>query len=949
MKRLGLALVIAVVAAGVVAAILLTRSPAELAVEGVVLADGIDIPTTASSSQQRVMVSLASADRPDHAVETITVDYPAEGSIFPPEIVAPMFLWHDPADEADRWLIEVSFADTPGRIHVLAPGGPRPPDTIDERCIASTNEVYRLTPYQASAKNWTPAVNVWDTIKALSSNRAATVTIRGFRSDDPDRILSRGHMTLTTSTDPVGAPIFYRDVPLMPDEGERGVIKPLSDDALVLVSWRLKDISQPDSRAILTDMPTCANCHSFSRDGRTGAMDIDGPFGDKGAYGIFDIAQRTVITTDDVVTWNSFKDKPEGHRTIGFLSRISPDGQVAVSTVNEAVYSETFVDHQFLQVFFPTRGILAAYSRATGDIQAIPGADDPEFVHCDPVWHPEGEWIVFARATARDPYPPDFREPTRANDPAETRIQYDLYRIPFNGGEGGAPEPIQGASDNGMSNTFPKVSPDGKWVVWVKCRNGQLMRPDSRLWIAPFEGGEAREMNCNTDRMNSWHSFSPNGRWLVFSSKTNRPYTQMFLTHIDEDGNDSPPILIANATADNRAVNLPEFVNIGYDDLLAIDTPAVDHYRHFTRGNELLQAERLEEAVAEYRKGLAIDPDASRLNINLADTLMTLGRYDEAVGCYEKLLDVPPPSPIIRANLGWALQQLGRTDEAIQRYRESIAIEPYYPNGHYLLAQALVSQSRTDEAAEHYQTVLRLDPNHAPSHNNLGFILSQRGQPAQAIQHFQAAIQIEPDYTMAYYNLAMVLTKQGRLDESIPYYRRVLQDAPDRWDVNTQLGVVLQRLGENEQAGQQFQRALEINPRAPLARVHLAISLTALGRPDQAADQYRLVLDRDPTHALACNSLAWIMATSPDPQLRNGAEAVRLATIASAQFDHASPGHLDTLAAAYAEAGRFEDAVRAAKEAVRLAREGERVFKAEHYAARLALYEQGRPYRAPGR
>ena len=81
------------------------------------------------------------------------------------------------------------------------------------------------------------------------------------------------------------------------------------------------------------------------------------------------------------------------------------------------------------------------------------------------------------------------------------------------------------------------ISPDGKWVVFVRCKNGQLMRPDSELWIVPLEGGTARPLRSNRSPMNSWHSFSPNGRWLVFSSKANTPYTQMFLTHLDENGN----------------------------------------------------------------------------------------------------------------------------------------------------------------------------------------------------------------------------------------------------------------------------------------------------------------------------------------------------------------------------------------------------------------------------
>jgi Tol biopolymer transport system component len=164
----------------------------------------------------------------------------------------------------------------------------------------------------------------------------------------------------------------------------------------------------------------------------------------------------------------------------------------------------------------------------------------------------------------------------RANDANETQIQYDLYRIPFNEGKGGRAERIEGASGNGMSNTFPRISPDGKWVVFVECGNGQLMRPDSQLYIVPFAGGEARRMRANTSRMNSWHSFSPNGRWMVFASKARSAYTQMYLTHIDAEGNDSPAIIIDNATAANRAVNLPEFVNIGVDGIEYIEVHVAD-------------------------------------------------------------------------------------------------------------------------------------------------------------------------------------------------------------------------------------------------------------------------------------------------------------------------------------------------------------------------------------
>jgi Tol biopolymer transport system component len=165
-------------------------------------------------------------------------------------------------------------------------------------------------------------------------------------------------------------------------------------------------------------------------------------------------------------------------------------------------------------VFYPTRGILASYDRATGQLQPLPGANDPRFAQTGVVWSPDGKYLVFARAPAKDPYPEGAKLAAFANDPNETQIQFDLYRIPFNEGPGGKPEPVAGASHNGMSNTFPKVSPDGRWIVFTQCRNGLLMRPDSQLYIVPFSGGKARRMRANTSLMNSWHSFSPNGRWL---------------------------------------------------------------------------------------------------------------------------------------------------------------------------------------------------------------------------------------------------------------------------------------------------------------------------------------------------------------------------------------------------------------------------------------------------
>src|SRR5271157_157307 len=613
---------------------------------------GTRAPGQAKSGQDPVAAHVAS----------VTVDYPQDGSIFPPEITPPTFIWRDPADSAVRWETEVVFADGAPALHVQSAGERLAIGEIDQRCVSSTNELPMLTPEQAAAHTWIPEVGVWKAIKKHSVAGAAIVTIRGFSREDAQHAVSIGRVTLRTSVDPVGAPIFYRDVPLMPSETEKGVIKPLAPSAVHLIQWRLRDIGKSESRVVLKDMVTCANCHSFSRDGKTMGMDMDGPANDKGLYAVVPVQPQMVINTSDMVTWNPSHTRQVGLNRVGFMSQVSPNGKYVVTTVNTSerptqsnYYVVNFKNYKFLQVFYPTRGMLAWYRRDTGEREPLPGADDPRYVQTDGVWSPDGSYLVFARAEAKDPYPPDGKLAAYANDPAEVQIQYDLYRVPFNEGHGGQPEAIAGASGYGMSNTFPKVSPDGRWIVFVQCHNGQLMRPDSQLYIVPAQGGQARRMRCNTPLMNSWHSFSPNGRWLVFSSKARSPYTQMYLTHIDEEGNDSPAILIDNSTAANRAVNLPEFVNIPQDGIVAISTPAVDMYKKFEHAAELGNKGQYDEAIAEWKELLLTNPDDARIHNNLCSALGMKGRYAEAIPEFERSLELNPQYPTHQDNLGRAL------------------------------------------------------------------------------------------------------------------------------------------------------------------------------------------------------------------------------------------------------------------------------------------------------
>jgi len=786
-------------------------------------------------------------------LQAITIDYPLDESIFPPEITPPTFMWRDAAENATHWQIDIAFADGTVGVDVQSGGERLAIGEIDQRCVSSTNELPKLTPDQAAAHTWIPTPEVWEAIKKHSMTSAAFVTISGFSRQDAEHAVSSGRVTITTSKDPVGAPIFYRDVPLMPSETKKGVIKPLDPAAIPLIQWRLRNINELASRIVLKDMPTCANCHSFSRDGKTMGMDMDGPENDKGLYAIVPVKPQMTINVSDMVTWNPSHDRQISLNRVGFMSQVSPDGKYVVTTVNTAerntksnYYVVNFKDYHFLQVFYPTRGILAWYSRDTGRREPLPGADDPRYVQTDGVWSPDGSYLVFARAEARDPYPADGKMAAYANDPIEVQVKYDLYRVPFKGGQGGEAQAIAGASGNGVSNTFPKVSPDGRWIVFVQCHNGQLMRPDSQLYIVPAQGGQARRLRCNTPLMNSWHSFSPNGRWLVFSSKARSPYTQMYLTHIDEQGNDSPAILVDHSTAANRAVNIPEFVNIPPDGLMAINTPAVDMYKKFDHAAELVDEGKSDQAIAEWRDLLTTNPDDARIHGNLGAALAQAGRYDEAIPEFERALELDPQYLEIYHNLARTLLAARQPDEAIAILQKGLQYYPESADLHNHLGLALTSKGRRDEAQAEFRKSLASNPDDFMAHFLLGMSLAAKGDWDAAIPEYREALRLGPPSKLTRFKLATALREKGDLDGAIAEFREALRLGPNDDDVHATLGVALGEKGDWDGEIAEEREALRLNPKNGQAHYSLGAGLERKENLPEAFQEYRTAYEINP-------------------------------------------------------------------------------------------------------
>ena len=301
-------------------------------------------------------------------------------------------------------------------------------------------------------------------------------------------------MSISTSRDPVGAPVFYRDVPLLlPPADEKGPISPLPRTAIPFIKWQIRDLSEPTSHAVMSQVPTCANCHSFSRDGKTLGIDMDGPRNDKGLYAVVPVSKQMTIHNSDVIRWSSFglndEARPEDPaiKRFGFMSQVSPNGSYVVTSIGppsngnkndshepgfasgllDRLYSVNYRSIDFIQVFYPTRGILAWYDRKAKTMHPLPGADDPQFVQTSAFWSPDGKYLIFSRAVAREPFPQGVPKSQFANDPNETQIQYDLYKIPFNEGRGGKAEPVEGASGQRHEQQLPQGI--ARWQVDSFC------------------------------------------------------------------------------------------------------------------------------------------------------------------------------------------------------------------------------------------------------------------------------------------------------------------------------------------------------------------------------------------------------------------------------------------------------------------------------------------------
>jgi len=362
---------------------------------------------------------------------------------------------------------------------------------------------------------------------------------------------------------------------------------------------------------------------------------------------------------------------------------------------------------------------------------------------------------------------------------------------------------------------------------------------------------------------------------------------------------------------------------------------------HFNLGVALQSLRRFEEAVTHYKEALRLKPEYATAHFNLGAALQSLGRFAEAVAHYQEALQLKPDYTDAHFNLGVAQQSLRRFEEAVKHFKEALRLKPDFARAHNECGNGLRRLGRFEEAVAHYQEALRLKPDFAEAHNNCGKGLRHLGRFEEAVAHYKEALRLKPDYVVAHANLGAALQSVGHYEEAVTHYNEALRLKPDFAEAHVNLGSCLQSLGRFEEAIAHHQEALRVKPALAEAHVNLGACLQSLGRFHEAIARYQEALRLKPDYIPARSRIAWLLATCPDAQVRDGQQAVDLAQRMSSATGHRNSAMLDILAAAHAELGSFDEAVRWQEKAVQLAPEP----RSEVLRQRLELYRSRKPFR----
>ena len=320
-------------------------------------------------------------------------------------------------------------------------------------------------------------------------------------------------------------------------------------------------------------------------------------------------------------------------------------------------------------------------------------------------------------------------------------------------------------------------------------------------------------------------------------------------------------------------------------------------------------------------------------------------KLDEAMAYYQTALRYQPAFPEAHFFMGNALDEQGKLDEAIAEYQKALWFRPTQEQTHIFMGIALAKQKKYDEAMAHYNAALKLNPDSAVAQNNLARILHTQGRLDEAVEHYNAALEIDPKLALAHNNLGILLIQKGKLTEGTAQLREARRLNPTNSETQLNLAFALNQQQQWPEAAELFSKTVRGDLPDPQAHYEFAVALAHLKRTREAMSQYANALLIQPDFPDALDGLAWILSTDANPDFRNGTEAVKMSERACELTGRQDPVKLKTLAAAYAETGRFEEATNTLRTAKDLAAKANRQELVKECSLMLEHFERSESWR----
>jgi tetratricopeptide (TPR) repeat protein len=328
----------------------------------------------------------------------------------------------------------------------------------------------------------------------------------------------------------------------------------------------------------------------------------------------------------------------------------------------------------------------------------------------------------------------------------------------------------------------------------------------------------------------------------------------------------------------------------------------------------------------------------------IATELVESNKLAEATEDCRLALEYSPCYPEAHNTLGAIYAKQEKFDEAIASYKRALECDPNYGDPYYGLANVYLKQKKYGEAELQARESLRRAPIHIPSMYALASALHNEGKLDEAADYYRQLIRMNPNLFSPHRFLGNVLATQGNVDAAIEQYRVAAKIRPDDAETHAVLGVMLMQKNQLDDAADEFLKANRIQPANAVANYQLALIYQSRKEVPKAIEYYHKTIQAQPDMIEALNNLAWLLAANHDSAVRNGSEAVNLAERACKLSDYKTPVLVGTLAAAYAEAGRFGDAVTTAEKARELALAAGQKETADRNGELLELYRTGRAY-----